>query len=112
MPFKQDNPLIVSTTDNILIYEHCGLVATQDGEISIDYVVAPAGWSEPFQHPDFDEYSLNNSGRKVFEVDGETTIVEAGQSILIKKVVVSVTLIHLMNHAVIGVSVCPLFHPV
>lgn len=48
-------------------------------------MVAPPGWSEPHQNPEFDEYTLVSRGKKKFEVDGEEIIVSAGQSILIKK---------------------------
>ena len=48
-------------------------------------MVAPPGWSEPFQKPGFDEYTLVSRGRKLFEVDGDEIEVAAGESILIKK---------------------------
>ena len=82
---KQDKPFIVPTTDGKLIEEHVGLASSKDAGISIAHMIAPAGWSEPFQNPDFDEYTLVNRGKKMFEVDGETVEVSAGQSILIKK---------------------------
>ena len=48
-------------------------------------MVAPPGWSEPFQNPEFDEYTLISKGEKMFEVDDEKIILKAGESILIKK---------------------------
>ncbi len=48
-------------------------------------MVAPPGWSEPHQNPEFDEWTLICSGRKHIEVDGQSLILKAGQSILIKK---------------------------
>ena len=83
--FKQDNPFAVPTTDGKLIEEHFGLATTKDSNISIAHMIAPPGWSEPHQNPEFDEYTLVSSGKKKFEVDGEEIIVTAGQSILIKK---------------------------
>ena len=83
--FKQDKPFVVPATDNKLIEEHFGLASTRNSGISIAHMVAPPGWSEPFQNPEFDEYTLVSSGKKMFEVDGEKIIVEAGQSILVKK---------------------------
>ena len=86
MPFyKQDKPFKVPTTDGKLIEEHFGNATTDDENISIAHMVAPPGWSEPFQNPEFDEYTLVSRGRKMFEVDGEQIIVNAGESILIKK---------------------------
>ena len=81
---KQDKPFIVPTTDGKLIEEHFGLATGGDSKLSIAHMLAPAGWSEPFQNPSFDEYTLVSRGKKLFEVDGETVTVSAGQSILIK----------------------------
>ena len=83
--FKQSNPFVVPTTDGKLIEEHIGLATTKDSGISIAHMIAPPGWTEPFQNPGFDEYTLVSRGKKLFEVDGERVEVSAGQSILIKK---------------------------
>lgn len=83
--FKQNKPFIVPTSDGKLIEEHFGLATTKDTAISIAHMVAPPGWSEPFQNPAFDEYTLVSRGKKLFEVDGEKIEVSEGQSILIKK---------------------------
>ena len=86
MPYlKQSNPFVVPTTDGKLIEEHFGNATTHSEKISIAHMIAPAGWSEPFQNPEFDEYTLISRGKKLFEVDGENIIVEAGESILIEK---------------------------
>lgn len=82
---RQCNPFIVPTTDGKLIEEHFGLATSGDRHVSIAHMVAPSGWSEPYQQPDFDEYTLVSRGKKLFEVDGEKVEVSAGQSILIKK---------------------------
>ena len=83
--FKQDKPFIVPTTDGKLIEEHVGWATTNNSAISSAHMVAPPGWSEPFQNPEFDEYTLISRGKKKFEVNNEEIIVSAGQSILIKK---------------------------
>lgn len=83
--YKQAAPFVVPTTDGKLIEEHFGLATTGNKEISIAHMVAPAGWSEPHQNPEFDEYTLVSRGKKMFEVDGEQVIVCAGESILVKK---------------------------
>jgi mannose-6-phosphate isomerase-like protein (cupin superfamily) len=86
MPYQlQVNPFVVPTTDGKLIEEHTGLASTGDRHISIAHMIAPPGWSEPFQTPDFDEYTLVSRGKKMIEVDGEQIILQAGQSIFIKK---------------------------
>ena len=81
---KQDKPFIVPATDGKLIEEHFGLASVKQSDLSIAHMVAPPGWSEPFQNPLFDEYTLVSRGKKMFEVDGEKVIVNAGESILIK----------------------------
>lgn len=81
----QKSPFVVPTTDGKLIEEHHGLAATQNQDISIAHMIAPAGWSEPFQTPTFDEYTYIIKGKKQFIIDGETIVLEAGQSIKINK---------------------------
>lgn len=86
MPYTlQTAPFIVPTTDGKLIAEHVGLATTGNGAVSIARMVAPPHWGEPFQTPEFDEYTLVSRGKKMIEADGEEIIVEEGQSILIKK---------------------------
>ena len=77
--------MVIPTTDGKLIEEHEGLASTGKSTISIARMVAPPGWSEPFQQPDFDEYTLVSRGQKLVEADGEQIIVKAGQSILVNK---------------------------
>jgi len=83
--FKQDKPFLVPTTDGKVIEEHAGLATNGNKELSIAHMIAPPGWSEPFQNPGFDEYTMVSRGKKLFEVDGDEVIVSAGESILIKK---------------------------
>ncbi|MEO6682377.1 MAG: cupin domain-containing protein [Ginsengibacter sp.] len=86
MPYyKQSSPFKVPTTDGKIILEHFGNATTNSDKLSIAHMIAPPGWSEPFQNPEFDEYTLVSSGKKLFEVDGEEITVHAGESILIKK---------------------------
>ena len=80
----QNNPFIVPTTDGKLIEEHHGKVATNNNDISIAHMIAPAGWAEPFQTPEFEEYTYIISGKKQFIIDDEIIILEAGQSIKIE----------------------------
>ncbi len=81
----QKSPFAVPTTDGKLIEEHFGLASDSNSEISIAHMVAPAGWSEPFQTPEFDEYTYIIKGKKQFIIDGETIVLEAGHSIKINK---------------------------
>lgn len=81
----QSNPFIVPTTDGKLIEEHFGNATDGNSQISIAHMVAPAGWSEPFQTPAFDEYTYIIKGKKQFIIDDETIVLEPGQSIKIEK---------------------------
>lgn len=83
--FKQTAPFIVPTDDGKFIEEHFGGASTQQSDVSIAHMVAPPGWSEPHQNPEFDEFTLMISGQKQMEVDGEMLIIKAGESILIRK---------------------------
>jgi mannose-6-phosphate isomerase-like protein (cupin superfamily) len=83
--FHQNNPTSIPVPDLKMIREHFGKVATHSSDISIAHMIAPPGWSEPFQTPDFDEYTLMVRGKKILEIEGEKVTVSAGESILIKK---------------------------
>ncbi|WP_074408316.1 MULTISPECIES: cupin domain-containing protein [Aquimarina] len=81
----QKSPFIVPTTDGKLIEEHFGMATDQNSQISIAHMIVPPHWSEPFQTPEFDEYTYIIRGKKQFIIDGEKIILESGQSIKIKK---------------------------
>lgn len=81
----QDSPFVVPTTDGKIIKEHFGLASDGNPQLSIAHMIAPAGWSEPYQTPEFDEYTFIIKGKKQFIIDGETIVLDAGQSIKIKK---------------------------
>ena len=83
--FIQKSPFVVPTSDGKLIEEHHGMATTENKEISIAHMIAPPNWSEPFQTPEFDEYTYIIYGRKQFIVEGDTIVLEAGQSIKINK---------------------------
>ena len=83
--FIENPPFVVPTDDGKLIEEHHGLATTGNSDISIAHMIAPPHWSEPFQTPTFDEYTYIIKGKKQFIVEGETVILEAGQSIKIQK---------------------------
>ncbi|WP_040278671.1 cupin domain-containing protein [Psychroserpens damuponensis] len=81
----QNSPFLFPTDDGKIIKEHFGNATDGNSQISIAHMTAPAGWSEPFQTPAFDEYTFIISGKKQFIIDDEIIILEAGQSIKIEK---------------------------
>ena len=80
----QKSPFVVPTNDGKLIEEHFGL-ASINSELSLAHMIAPPKWSEPFQKPEFDEYSYIIKGKKQFNIEGELIVLEAGQSIKVLK---------------------------
>lgn len=85
-PYKiQAFPFIVPTTDGKIIKEHFGNATDGNSQLSIAHMIAPAGWSESFQTPEFDEYTFIISGKKQFIIENETIILSAGESIKITK---------------------------
>jgi len=82
---KQDKPFVVPTTDGKLIEEHYGHPSSGDSAFSVAHMVAPPGWGEPHQTPEFDEITLMVRGKKQIEIDGETIVLAAGESLLIRK---------------------------
>lgn len=80
----QKSPFTVPTTDGKLIEEHFGHT-TLNPNLSLAHMITPAGWSEPFQTPDFEEYTYIIKGKKQVNIEGEIIILKAGESIKIDK---------------------------
>ncbi|WP_181305811.1 cupin domain-containing protein [Rufibacter sp. XAAS-G3-1] len=80
----QTAPFRVPTPDGKLIEEHFGLASTRTEAFSVAHMVAPPHWSEPHQTPAFDEVTILLRGRKQIEIDGETVVLSAGQTLHIK----------------------------
>lgn len=83
--FKQTNPFIVPTEDGKSIIEHFGLASTGEKGYSLAHMKAPAGWSEPYQTPQFDEITFVIKGKKRIMIEDEEIILSAGESLLTKK---------------------------
>jgi ethanolamine utilization protein EutQ len=81
----QKDPVIIPVEDNKIIREHFGFASLKAGDYSLAHMTAPAGWSEPFQTPEFDEITFVIKGRKKIEVDGDIVILHDGESVCIKK---------------------------
>ncbi|MDA0632980.1 cupin [Nonomuraea sp. MCN248] len=79
---KIEGPARVPVPGGKLIDEHVGRVNTGDEAVSIAHMVAPPGWEEPAQTPEFAEYTLVLRGAVLVEHDGGTTEVLAGQTLV------------------------------
>ncbi len=85
MPQHIAQPTIVEAAGNVpkTIREYVGRVNTGAENISIAHMTSPAGWEEPGQRPEFDEYTLVFRGRlEVACEDGTLLNIEAGQAVL------------------------------
>ena len=81
----QKNPFIVQRDDGKLIEEYFGKASKDVGDFSVAHMIAPPGWSEPFQIPMFDEITYIIKGKKQVEFDNEIIFLEKGESICVNK---------------------------
>ena len=86
MPQLIPSPTRIPVPGGKVIDEHIGAVNTPgaglQASVSVARMVAPAGWSEPFQAPEFDEITLVLAGTVLIDHDGGTLEVAAGQSVI------------------------------
>lgn len=87
MPKLVEKPTVIEAAGNKpkLIEEFFGRVNSGTGEVSIAQMRSPAGWVEPGQRPEFDEYTVVLEGLLRVEHEGGVTEVHAGQAILTAK---------------------------
>src|SRR5256885_5429344 len=64
-----------------LIDEYVGRASTGETALSVAHMRSPAGWAEPGQRPEFDEFTIVLRGALVVEFDGGRMTVEAGQGV-------------------------------
>ncbi len=81
----QDAPFVVPVNDGKLIEEFFGLASIEAAGISFAHMIAPPGWSEPFQTPKFDEITYIISGKKQFEIGDKVITLEKNKAICIYK---------------------------
>ena len=82
----QDTPVRISVPGNKIIEEHVGRASTGNDTLSVARMVAPVGWSEPVQTPEFDEATIIVSGAMQIEIDRNELIkLQAGSSIVVNK---------------------------
>lgn len=67
-----------------LIDEYIGRVNTQTDAVSIAHMRSPAGWEEPGQTPEFDEYTVVLSGLLRVTAAGGALDVHAGQAVIVR----------------------------
>ena len=86
MPELIARPAIVQAagTKPKLIEEFVGLVNTGEARVSVARMTSPAGWVEPGQRPEFDEWTLVLDGCLHVEHEGGALDVRGGQAVLVR----------------------------
>jgi len=84
LPTRIQNPTRIQAAGNMpkLIDEYVGRVNNKETRLSIAHMRSPAGWEEPGQAPEFEEYTIVLRGRlRVHHREG-TFDVAAGQAVI------------------------------
>jgi ethanolamine utilization protein EutQ (cupin superfamily) len=63
------------------IREYIGAVNTGEQRVSVAHMTSPPGWAEPWQQPDFDEWTVVLTGAVLVEHDGGSFVASAGQAV-------------------------------
>ena len=86
MPTLIQSPTRITAAGNKpkLIEEYIGRVNSSDDQLSIAHMRSPAGWVEPGQTPEFDEYTIVLAGTLVVVHQGGVLEVKAGQAVVAK----------------------------
>ena len=87
MPTLIEKPTRIEAAGNKpkIIDEYIGRVNSGDTGVSIAHMRSPAGWIEPGQTPEFDEYTLVLRGTLRVEHRHGRLDVRAGQAVLIRR---------------------------
>ena len=84
-------PVLISTPARVVeeagirIDEHFGAVRTGESGVSVARLRVEAGWSEPKQRPDFDEYTLVLEGVLRLEFEGGVLEARAGEAVMTRR---------------------------
>ena len=87
MPKLISKPTIIAAEGSQpkVIEEFIGRVASGDEPVSIARMKSPAGWEEPGQTPEFDEYTVVLSGTLRVTSRAGVLDVRAGQAVITRK---------------------------
>ena len=81
------SPRVIEAAGNMpkRIREFIGRVTTGTSALSIAHMQSPAGWIEPGQRPEFDEYTVVMRGALHLESeDGHVLEVSAGEAVIVR----------------------------
>lgn len=88
MPTHISEPTVVQAAGNLpkIICEYVGRANTGTAALSVAHMQSPAGWVEPGQRPEFDEFTVVLRGTLVVNSEiGGSIEVRAGQAIIAHK---------------------------
>jgi mannose-6-phosphate isomerase-like protein (cupin superfamily) len=87
MPTFIKSPSIIKAAGNKpkVIEEFIGRVNSDTGGVSIARMKSPAGWIEPGQTPEFDEYTIVLKGMLRAETKNDSFDIKAGEAIIVSK---------------------------
>ncbi|HTA67525.1 MAG TPA: cupin domain-containing protein [Bryobacteraceae bacterium] len=85
MPTLVENPTRIPVPANKLIDEYIGRVNSGHESVSIAHMHSPAGWSEPGQQPEFDEFTIVLRGAVRVESKEGVMEVRAGQAVIARR---------------------------
>lgn len=87
VPIKIEFPTIISAAGNKpkIIEEFIGNVNSKTNSVSIARMKSPAGWIEPGQKPEFDEYTVVLKGMLRVTTKNSVIDIEVGQAIIVNK---------------------------
>jgi mannose-6-phosphate isomerase-like protein (cupin superfamily) len=85
MPELIERPTTIEAagTKPKLIEEYVGRVNSGEARVSVARMTSPAGWVEPGQRPEFDEWTLVLDGCLRVEHEGGALDVRGGQAVLV-----------------------------
>lgn len=84
MPTLIESPTRVQAAGNVpkVIEEYVGRVNSGTTALSVAHMRSPAGWIEPGQRPEFDEYTVVLNGRLHVRHEQGELDVRAGQAVI------------------------------
>lgn len=85
MPTLIAQPTRIPVPGNKLIEEYIGHVNSATSIASVAHMHSPAGWSEPGQRPQFDEFTIVLKGTMHVEHEDGVLNVHAGQAVIARK---------------------------
>ena len=82
---KISEPAQIPVPGQKQIREYFGRVSTGTGQFSVAHMIAPPGWEEPYQTPEFDEITIVVRGRLQVEHSGGTEVVIPGEVLFVER---------------------------